>query len=540
METNHRRSRTGCMNCRAIRTKCDELKPKCRRCMNRGVVCKGYVRKLRWVGEALPTIAATRKQRSDLVVQKQQAEIKTGYVSTRLQNLKLLSTVTPLDALDRALVEHWMMMTLQLVSLDPAATYYLGQMYDDLTSKDESLTLRAMLSNSAAHLLTLGRVPESTFVLLQQQAFTAMRCSLKKLVAESSMLFSNRMPIHSLHMPFSSLDDDAIVGSLLLIDDEIIRPDNCYSAVRVQFLLQGTYSLVAERHKYFECPCPRPHPARSEPHYKLDSPLFQSSVSFLAWADIMSCVPCARPPILDKRYWLEGAIKTSRENARKLQPNNDLGYCAQVLSLLGDCTTAVHSLYTQIISEEEFTQMGSYLHQQLDQAMADLPEPKEASIDTPIQGLIGVSKATMVEGHNACIAAAICHGLATQIFLLRATDHERESPQVTTLCDRLFSSLRQLSANHSVVTISLWPLWVLGCESHGGVDNSTKEFVVMFLEAVFKRQCMKNVERCLITLREEVWTLDPSSTDQVCEKPPVPQSAWVWHCYNQGIRLLLA
>lgn len=125
------------------------------------------------------------------------------------------------------------------------------------------------------------------------------------------------------------------------------------------------------------CSCPCRHSARSHPHYRLDSPLFQSSVRSLAWADIMSCVPCARPPILDKRLWLKEVIQTSREGARKFRPNNELGCCAQVLSLLGDCTTAIHSLYTQAISEGEFAQTRSYLHQQLDEAMTALLRPDD-------------------------------------------------------------------------------------------------------------------------------------------------------------------
>lgn len=130
-----------------------------------------------------------------------------------------------------------MMINIHLVCLDPDAAHYLGQMYYNLTSKDGSLALQAILSNSATHLLSLGRIPKSTFIVLQQQAFKALRCSLKKFDAELSMLTSDGMLLHGHHMPFSSLDDDAIVGSLLLVDDEIILPNDSYGGVRLQFLL---------------------------------------------------------------------------------------------------------------------------------------------------------------------------------------------------------------------------------------------------------------------------------------------------------------
>ncbi|KAJ3493886.1 hypothetical protein NLG97_g4445 [Lecanicillium saksenae] len=36
------RGRTGCLTCRARRVKCDEGKPACRRCLSRGLYCRGY------------------------------------------------------------------------------------------------------------------------------------------------------------------------------------------------------------------------------------------------------------------------------------------------------------------------------------------------------------------------------------------------------------------------------------------------------------------------------------------------------------------
>jgi hypothetical protein len=45
MEETKRRTRTGCLTCRARRVKCDETKPTCRRCEAANVECAGYEQK---------------------------------------------------------------------------------------------------------------------------------------------------------------------------------------------------------------------------------------------------------------------------------------------------------------------------------------------------------------------------------------------------------------------------------------------------------------------------------------------------------------
>lgn len=538
------------MNCREIRCKCDETKPECRRCVSRGVACKGYVRTLRWVGQPHTTKASTRKQSSERTVRNQKSNNNLeNQFSYQLSISKLLSTLHPLEALDRALSEHWMMMTLQLVCLDPAAIYELRQIYHNTTTKNKSIAFPAMLANSAAHLLSLGKIPASTFALLQQRAFSALRCSLNNLNREaltresstlsSSSSSSSSIPCCGDHIPLPPLDDDVIIGSLLLIGCEIIQPHDSRDVTRIQILIQGTCCLVTERHKYFACSCSRLHPERSQPEYKLDSPFFQSAVQSLAWVDIMSCVPCTRSPMLDKEYWLEEAIYASQESARQLRPNNNLGYCAKILSLLGESITTIQSLYEQTISEEEFSRIQSHLGVLLGEAIEELPKP-ETLTDTSSDKSAEFSKYAMNETHNFCLHAAVCHGLATQIFLLRATDHERDSPRIQSLRDRLFESLCEISTAHSVVSKMLWPLWVLGCESYLDGDDGLREFVITFLQAVYKRQHMKNVENCLKALRDEVWTLNALIPDQECESHVVQQSAWVRHCWNKGVKLILA
>lgn len=538
----------GCMNCRAIRTKCDEQKPECHRCIARGLVCKPYTKKLRWVVESSTTQLSARDRRPSQEGPKKHPHVDTEHrhVSCGLQASLSPPCHHPLDSLDRPLFEHWMAITLHLVCLDPVSSENIQRMYLHLATSDNSVALRAMLANSAAHLLSLGRISDSKFALVQQRAFKSLRVSLNKPATKATMLTGGKPTAHCEHIPLPSLADDTVVGSTLLLGDEIIRPDDHYSLGRVQYLLRGTYSLVVERHKYFDCTCSLPHLARFDPEYKLDSPVFVSSVRLLAWGDIMSCVPCVRPPLIDNRYWLDGAVKAAKEGARHLRPDFDLGYCAEIVALLGQCATAIHGLYTESLSDDDFSHMQDLLCLQLDKAIANVPEiacdHKDNSNCNQLLSPSCSLKRESVHAHNDCVRAAICHGLATQIFLLRATDHHSASSKIQTLRNLLWRSISRIPTYNSVVTIMLWPLWVLGCESYHteGTDDS-RQFVATFLQEIYERQAMRSVQKCLTTLQDVIWKLDPpESYHESKYYCPMQQPTWVRYCWSQKIELLLA
>lgn len=44
------RSRSGCLNCKRRKRKCDEQRPGCQACTRRGIQCEGYATPLRWAG----------------------------------------------------------------------------------------------------------------------------------------------------------------------------------------------------------------------------------------------------------------------------------------------------------------------------------------------------------------------------------------------------------------------------------------------------------------------------------------------------------
>lgn len=45
----HSKTFTGCWTCRARKVKCDEERPECRRCCQKGLECEGYDIRLHWV-----------------------------------------------------------------------------------------------------------------------------------------------------------------------------------------------------------------------------------------------------------------------------------------------------------------------------------------------------------------------------------------------------------------------------------------------------------------------------------------------------------
>lgn len=467
-------------------------------------------------------------------------------ISPKVHTVKPIPCLYPLKALDQALFDHWILMIFQPPCDDVVAMHQLGQVYYYCSIKSESIALRAILASSAAHLLSLGKIPATTFMILQRKAFEALRHSLGTLMRTPNTLTHNGSLHHGRHIPLSSLDNGTIISSLLLIGDEIIRPDEKHSTTRAHFLLQGTCALVNERYKYFECTCLNSHPARLEPRYKLDSPYFRSAVQSVFWVDIMSCVPCVRPPILDKKYWPEELNYTAQQETIALRDNSRLPCYIGLLSLLGDCATAVYRLYTYAISSEEFTERQIQLNLQLEEAIAELSisETESSSSDTPRENPGKLTRLAVVDDRGLYVGATVSHGLANRIFLLRATDHKHNSPPIRDLCDRLYQSLSKIPVSHSVATMLLWPLWVLGCESHLDTDDNWRGFVVTFLQEIYERQCIGNVMKCLTTLRERIWTLDVSTPSEAggdkTDNHLVQQFSWVKHCWNQDIRLLLA
>lgn len=435
-----------------------------------------------------------------------------------------------------------------MACLDPGSSDDLRQMHLHLAHRHDSVALSAMLAVSAAHMVSLGLMPETVLVAAQQNSLKAMIAVLNSLTLTSN----NTRQITSdadngTHVPSPALADDSIVASLLLLGPEIIHGEADNDRAKSHYLLLGAQSLIVERHKYFECQCALQHPARSWPEFQLDSPLYQSTLRSLAFTDIMACVPCAKRPLVGKEYWLDRAVHATHEGIRDLRPDPDLGYCARILSLLGDCATTVDGFFRGLIPDKSFFECQTKLLEQMEDFTRDLPEILElqtdASYHSPL-GTEGKGKA-VITAHNNAVFAAISHALASQIFLLRATDHVYDSPVLKTLCSRLAQSIARISVDdNSVATIMLWPLWVLGCESSAdgcGEEASSRTHVKAILQTIYEQQRIKSVANCLRRLERDIWTVrSGQSTDLTEHASAAQQATWVRRCWDDKIEVILA
>lgn len=443
-----------------------------------------------------------------------------------------------LHNLDAMLIGHWMMVSLQLGCLDPASSNELGSMYLDLIRQPESVALPAILAGSAAHMLSLNLIPEQVFVQAKQRSLKTMIKTLKDFNSTSINDLDTGTSTQEPHQPPTALNDASVLASLLLLGPGIIYGGSDHNIAHVRWLLQGARSLIVERYKYFQCHCGSTHPARSMPQFKLDSPLFVSTVRSLAYTDILACVPCAKKPLFHKAYWLDEATRSMYTGAQALRPDMDLGYCASILSLLGDCATAVDELYSQSINKTTFLARQAMLVKQLELAIQDLPPFVDSESIGDVQGPVNKH---MIVAHNHSIRAASSHALATQIFLLRSTNLWPESPGITILRNRLYYLISSVPIDHPAATIMLWPIWVLGCECYSDDDQPSRQYVTTILKSTYESSRMNNVEMCLTRLKQDIWTQRFEFLDEVLKQSQsLQQSAWVRRCWDQKIELLLA
>ena len=432
-----------------------------------------------------------------------------------------------------------MTVTVPQACLDPAAMHQLQGMYLSLIHHLKPVALHAILAASAAHMLSLGLTEEHALMLAKQRSLQSMIIELNTIAdTNNTSMAIDVARYQGPHMLCSAVEDASIVASILLLGPEFINAGHEQGPGQVRLLLQGARTLVVERHKYFSCQCPLSHPGRYESQYRLDSPVFISSVRSLAFTDIITSVPCARKPYIGKQYWLQAAIISTHEGLRMRRPDPDLGYSAWTLSLLGDCATLVEELYTGAISQQVFSMRQKALVLQLEDNACEMKRLYSDAEDRN-QATSTTNGYTTMMAHKYNIASTLCHTISAQIFLLRARDFDAESPCVARLSRALYDVLSKIPMGHSVATTMLWPLWVLGCESYPSMTSPSRFDVAAMLERLYNSQRMKNVEQCLDKLRRDIWR-ENSSIPRQRIFDLEGQSHWVKRCWEEKIELLLA
>lgn len=556
-------------------------------------MCEGYVQRLRWLDDAPSSAVAkiitestacdhhthrsTVAQYSSTAVGLQyRSPTSNGlWVNHSLARLKVYSNPSPepillRDPRDQLYLSHWLATMQDIIYLDQGLSIQIQSIHLYSLTKSPSIMLPLITAVSAAHMFAQGITTATDVLSAKSRAFRAVRKAMQPCTDHKHNILSPisamtpSCDIAACFRSTSALEDLTISASIMLGGIEVMQ-----GAEFSQFdpILQGTTSLIKARHHCLSCVCRLCSERRFEATLGVGSLLFINTSIMVAYFDIMCCVPCARSPLLDVKYWPKDVddVRTlqSANTAFDISLDPVMGYCRSIFAILGESSTLIDIWYTGGITLCRYREAKDSLMVRLRQATQRLPQSRPQSMP---------ARATDDDSnHNACVSAAHAHSLATQIFLLRSTDYSRLSTLVSTLIPQLWSAVLGVPFDSYATTMMLWPLWVLGCECFAGESRQRAELVTLF-DRMFDRQSILNIRVCLETLRSRIWGLgtdfeDPSSAPTyhlstsplgitsppsskgVLEGPSsrgdnrqlhINQASWVWYCWDQKIQLVLA
>lgn len=509
-----RRSRTGCLTCRTIRIKCDEKRPQCQNCNDRGVACDGYTKQLKWVSVGFephmlsppPTPRRTRTTSG--------SAFNSAAVSFTLQPPPRsgLAFTSPRDA---HLLSHWAESFIGLVFPNPNVAFDFRAANFSLFMDGESALFQTTLASSAAHLVAVGSLSEAEALEIQHRALHAVITSMR-----SSKPTTGGRPVY--------LSDDCISASQNLAGTAVIR--GC-DLQKVLIHIQGTVSLLKAR-----CAWDR---SAGKSDSLVKSPILGPTVRFLGYFDVFCSVPSPRRPLLSTAFWEERIFPgLDQDMARCHRPDSVLGYAGGIFCLLGESSGLICDFFEAHIGVETFSSRQKVILQRLRHAMQHIPAAQyhvEAPLDASFRG-----DSWETVNDNACIAAAMSHGLATEIFLRRA--NITNPAIIAQLSANLYNSVLGVPLDSNSVTMMAWPLFVLGCESVPGSTRATR--VVQLLQGMLEKMNILNISRCFDVLKGVIWPL--ANNHQGIELGPEgeeyidsTQTDWVHYCWREGIELCL-
>ncbi|KAF2794576.1 hypothetical protein K505DRAFT_383735 [Melanomma pulvis-pyrius CBS 109.77] len=551
-------SGNGCTTCRNLRIKCDEARPYCRRCKERGVTCEGFTPRLQWVDSAssvgrTSVASRKRKQKQDTLAPISDAK-SNGWIEKRdsLSNAMEQCQIRPIPrylnpngpnfttSLDRTLYDHSLSILPNLVFLNRSRSPEINAAHVyELHNSDPELR-SALLVSSATHLFIQGVVTEIDFLRIRQRALKAVRSAI---IAVSTPDTANRdthgdgymMPRQQEQVLSLNFSDAVLAASLKLSAAGLIRGEPLHTILP---LLQGTVFLVMERHRLAETTTDSGPIIISHATKSLGSPSFTLTKRMLAYFDIMSCVPRARAPYFAERYWLTDKACEEQENIDGSGLDPTMGCFPILFALLGRCSAFVNVRFSNTVLTEHLQSVEKTLLYNLE-TWTPLPRRKNTKSVTKLN-------ATQSLDYNTCLSAGNAHRLATQVFLIRSRDFDRSSAQVKKLVQSLAAEIQKVPIQSAPMTTMLWPLWVLGCESY---DPSTRDQIVMpIFDQLLKRQSFHNIRLTFEALRDRIWRLayggEVFSISLEFKTPSSQyrwqQSEWVKYCWAEKVELTLA
>ncbi|TDZ37090.1 Sterol uptake control protein 2 [Colletotrichum trifolii] len=561
--SSHRRSRHGCTTCRTARIKCDEKRPTCDKCTRRRVHCGGYPVELKWVEasdispDAQAPARSVVKARSSIAMgpsahaREQRAAAASAAAAAMRGPAKVPLPRSPSargpvrNDVDALILSHWARQLPELVYADTAEQSSVRDPYLAFVYRPDSLLLPATLAAGASHLYAAG-------VLKQADAFERKQRALNRVIAcvrqhRSASAAASPPAV----LPFY-VSEEAVAASLCLVGLEIML--GSHTDV-LQPLIRGAKAQVDERRRITRMAkgrlaCPRP------------TIMLGMNIKMLAWMDTFSCVPCARRPVLDRKFWTDEVLPLTARNPRG-HPDLVFGLSTDMFALIGSAATLVQELLGGTATREAFAPARAALLRDLVQKSRELPRPTFEPYCRDGADASSSVGALKIRSKNACIAAARAHSLATQIFLLRADDGEDDTTTTTTtdplprpseLAEELLDAIVKVPIDTHASTLMLWPVFALGCESVEG--SPWRPFVEAQLRRMFAKERLLNITVALDALRSRIWKVegvrrlagggeDGRSTaagEHARHSPEGPEGpeGWVRQCWREKLQLCMA
>ncbi|KAH7153529.1 hypothetical protein EDB81DRAFT_791532, partial [Dactylonectria macrodidyma] len=513
-----RRSRTGCLTCRAIRIKCDEKRPQCQNCHDRGVACDGFTKKLKWVSVGFEPhmVSPPETQRDTRTATTAGSALALVPARFSLQP-SLTSGLALASPRDAYLLSHWAETFIGLVFPNPYNAVDFRAANLSMFMDGDSALFRTSLASSATHLAAIGSISEAEALETQHMALRAVNTSIR---CSKPTPGQGGRPVY--------LSDDCISASQNLAGVAVIQG---YDLSKVLVHVQGSVSILQAR-----CDWDR---AAGLSDSLVKSPILCPTVKFLAYFDVFCTVPSPRRPLLTRSFWDKHIFPSlDPDMVSNRRPDVAHGYASQIFCILGESSGLICDLFEGLIDDDTFFSQREMILESLRYAMNRIPAAKYHA--EALAGTRFHDESWETINDNACIAAAMSHGLATEIFLHRA--HASDPAILARLSGRLYNAVLGVPLDSSCMTLMAWPLFVLGCESASASTRATQ--VTQLLQGMVKKMNILNISRCFDVLRDVIWPL--GSHMQNKEGRPdegsscvLMQTDWVYYCWRERVELCL-
>ncbi|OAL45806.1 hypothetical protein IQ07DRAFT_603739 [Pyrenochaeta sp. DS3sAY3a] len=523
------RSRAGCRSCKKSRVKCDERRPVCSRCDRLCLKC-AFSQQLRWVdepGAQTQTHTQSQLRLSPVAKNVRHAE---DIVLHSLVHFKLSCTPIPRILLppslcfsrpeDSMAFDHWTTTLKNFICLDPDGSYDMHVGFMSLVCEPNSAFLLVLLAYVASHLAALGIIQEATMLSMSQRALAAM-VRLLDSISPSKRELQHQRP--------KAIPDNIISSAMLLASSEILRGS---PTKKLKTLLHGVKALIVERCRHHS------HRAlgfedSSKDFLQQETAIFRSTADAFISVDALTGLPCPRAPIMQDREWYYQSTNHRMIVGKPQFLDPLLGYCIPIFEILGDSRIFLENWFQGGLPEATYFERRAELLFRYDELCENLPPQCSKTTDSSTQ--LPAERHIL---HNESVFAAIAHALASKVYLLRATDYVQNTPQIAQLVEQLREAILRVPIGSSVITIMLWPLWVLGCESYEGTENRAN--VQRMLSAMHEKEHILNIKVCLQTLIQQIWTLHSVPKCTTSLEKRTRQAAWVRYCWERGIELTFA